>query len=123
MPGYILSLMVNEMSELELSVDSLCCELCGEPTAGEDGVPLTLDGAGGIVMACPVCVAARDAARMFDLADLTGDHAPCSIADFLDCNQECPPDASEVSDLRSCELGGTVNLGIGGGFVMAIRVA
>lgn len=64
-----------------------------------------------------------DSLKFFDLSDLSGDAEPCSLADFLGVNQECPPDESEVEALRSCPVAGTVNLGIGGGFVTVRRVS
>jgi hypothetical protein len=64
----------------------------------------------------------NDTTTLFDLSNLSGDSTPVSISEFLKVNEECPPDPSELADLRACPVGGTVNLGIGGGFVTVRRV-
>ncbi len=61
-----------------------------------------------------------DAAKLFDMSELGGGD-PISIAEFLKINEECPPDKSEVAELRAAPVGGTVHLGIGGGFVTVRR--
>jgi hypothetical protein len=65
----------------------------------------------------------NDKTLKFDLSDLTGDVEPVSLYDFLADNRECPIDDSEVKALRACPVAGTINIGIGGGFITVKRVA
>lgn len=68
---------------------------------------------------------ARNSPRAFDMSDLDGDPGdpPTTLEEFLRVNEECPPCPEELLDLVTCEVGGTVNLGIGGGFVTVRRVS
>jgi len=59
----------------------------------------------------------------FDFSDLSGDPTPVLLAEFLAVNEECPPSPSEVAALEACPVLGTVNIGVGGGFVTVKRVA
>ncbi len=67
-----------------------------------------------------------DSTKLFDMSALDAGE-PISLAEFLRINSEengcTPPDPSEVDELRACPVGGTVNLGIGGGFVTVRRVS
>lgn len=68
-----------------------------------------------------VPASSRDDEAHFDMTALDAGE-PMSIAAFLKVNDECPPDPSELAELRACPVGGAVNLGIGGGFVTVRRV-
>lgn len=64
-----------------------------------------------------------DASIVFDVSDLTGFSATASLAKIVAENggdDEMNP--RELSALRTCPIGGKVNMGIGGGFVTFIRI-
>lgn len=64
------------------------------------------------------------APRYFDISDLAGPGRPVSLASILRENGGARGmDPDELRQLRTCKVGGKVNLGIGGGFVTFVRVA
>jgi hypothetical protein len=79
----------------------LCCELCGSAVVGDECRPVAYSEGRGLWMACPACVAERDA----------------RVAN----NPEA--DEDEVDLLRAAWVGDTVSLAIGGGFVTVKRVS
>jgi len=93
-----------------------CCAECRQIVVRVDGYePKHFD------MSCKFCCA-EDSSKLFDM-DALDVGEPITIAAFLRVNEECPPDPKELAELRACPVGGSVNLGIGGGFVTVKRTA
>lgn len=67
----------------------------------------------------------RASGMTYDMSELGGEPGdpPTTLEEFLRVNDECPPDPSELAELVTVPVGGTVNLGIGGGFVTVRRVS
>lgn len=97
----------------------LICQLCGEATA-RAGAPVTLPGCGGVVMACPVCVAAQPT-RTFcnDGATLE----PWTLADLREANAGDPELPTWDAALAALAVGETYSIGIGGGVTVVTRLS
>jgi len=69
--------------------------------------------------------ASSDGDIMLDLYDLTDDHEPVSLAQFIADNSDpdvAPLDRQDIAALRRLRVGQHVYLGIGGGGVKIKRV-
>lgn len=65
----------------------------------------------------------KSSPRYFDTSNLSGLHTPFSLASILRDNGGARNmEADELHQLRTCRIGGRVNLGVGRGHVTFVRV-
>jgi hypothetical protein len=114
------------------------CPKCGNPGPHEDNGKKGRDQVfycdecgkafGGTMMNLSAAgrpVATSDGEIMLDLYDLTGDHEPVSLAQFIADNSApdvAPLDLQDIAALRRLRVGQHVYLGIGGGGVKIKRI-